>query len=505
MTGGRGRGGDRVDAVVVGGGLAGLAAALELADAGCSVALVERRRRLGGLTWSFERGGLSFDNGQHVFLRCCDAYRGFLGRIGATGDVVLQDRLSVPVVRPGGRSATIARRALPAPLHLAGAMARYGHLSLADRVRLGPAIAALRRLDPDDPALDGETFGHWLARHHQRQRAVEALWDLITLPTVNLPAAEASLAMGVKVFRTGLLDTADGADIGWAAVPLGVLHGERAASALAAAGVELVTGARVTALDPDPDGWRLSIDGGAALVAGAVVLAVPPTVAADLAPAGALPPLARLGTSPIVDVQLVLDRRVTDLPLFAAVDSPVQYVFDRTATAGLDPRRGQVLALSLSGADTLVGCRPADLVARFTAALGTLLPGMARARVVDAVVTKEQAATFRATPGSAALRPSPGVVAPGLAVAGAWCATGWPATMEGAVRAGRSAAAALLPAATAPLPAAGARDGRGAAGYGDPGDPGTPATPGHPDHSLLVTVPDTRPNPAAVSVPQEAP
>jgi phytoene dehydrogenase-like protein len=278
-----------VDVVVVGGGLAGISAALAAADGGASVLLLERRRRLGGLTWSFERGGLRFDNGQHVFLRCCTAYRSFLDRIGASGDVVLQDRLSVPVLRPGGRSATIARTGLPSPLHLAGAVARYGHLSVADRLRLGPAIAALRRLDPADPALDQQTFGAWLHRHGQSTRAVAALWDLITVPTVNLPADQASLAMGVKVFRTGLLDGNDGADIGWSAVPLGELHGERAVAALDRAGVALAVGARVVAVTECPAGGHTVIaEDGRRWRAGTVVVATPPVAAAALLP-GRLP------------------------------------------------------------------------------------------------------------------------------------------------------------------------------------------------------------------------
>src|SRR3954453_10223112 len=119
--------------VVVGGGLAGMAAALDLADHGEEVVLVERRARLGGLTSSFQRGGLWFDNGQHVFLRCCTAYRGFLERIGATELFHLQDRLAVPVLAPGGVSSRLARSSLPAPLHLGPSLARYRHLRPVER------------------------------------------------------------------------------------------------------------------------------------------------------------------------------------------------------------------------------------------------------------------------------------------------------------------------------------------------------------------------------------
>ncbi|MGA7418053.1 MAG: FAD-dependent oxidoreductase, partial [Acidimicrobiales bacterium] len=103
---------------VIGGGLAGVSAALAAVDGGADVVVFERRSRLGGLTWSFRRNGLWFDNGQHVFMRCCTAYRGFLERIGATGQVSLQPRLEVPVLAPGGITASITRTDLPAPFHL---------------------------------------------------------------------------------------------------------------------------------------------------------------------------------------------------------------------------------------------------------------------------------------------------------------------------------------------------------------------------------------------------
>ncbi len=155
--------------VVVGGGLAGIAAALSASDAGADVVLLEKRRHLGGLTWSFERNGLMFDNGQHVFLRCCAAYRAFLDRIGASDKVRLQDALDVPVLSPGGRRARIARTSLPlpSPLHLGPSLLGYRHLTLVERARLAGPVRALRELTLDDPALDAVTFAEWLRGHGQ--------------------------------------------------------------------------------------------------------------------------------------------------------------------------------------------------------------------------------------------------------------------------------------------------------------------------------------------------
>ncbi|MDA8309045.1 MAG: hydroxysqualene dehydroxylase HpnE [Actinomycetota bacterium] len=439
----------RARVAVVGGGLAGIAAALSAADAGAGVTLVEKRRRLGGLTWSFERNGLRFDNGQHVFLRCCTAYRAFLDRIGAADEVLIQPSLDIPVLSPGGRRARIVRTAapLPSPLHLGPSLLAYRHLSLGARLRLGPAVRALRELTLDDPALDEVTFATWLAGHGQSARTIEQLWDLVVLPTVNVGSSEASLALAAKVFRTGLLDTVDGADVGWATVPLGELHGAAGLRALESAGVEVVLGEAVEAVrSPRAGGHRVEVRTAARrLEADAVVVAVSHEAAPAVLPDGALGDVSGLGRSPIVNVHLVLDRKVTDLPLAAAVASPVQFVFDHSDAAGIPSASPhQCLVVSLSDARAWIGARPDDLIRTFFVALGDLFPKAREAAVVDGVVSREHAATFRGVPGTASLRPPPATSVPGVFLAGAWCATGWPATMEGAVRSGVAAADAAV-------------------------------------------------------------
>jgi squalene-associated FAD-dependent desaturase len=440
----------RPHVVVVGGGLAGIAAGLECLDRGASVTLIERRNHLGGLTWSFRHGDLWMDNGQHVFLRCCDEYLRFLGRIGGTADVEIQSRLDIPVVAPAEpgrppREARLRRSSLPAPLHLGRSLMGFPFLPVADRLRLGKAVLALRRMDLDDPALDLVTFRSWLLDHGQSEEAIASVWDLITVPTVNLPAGEASLAMAAKVFQTGLLVDPAAADIGWSRVPLGRLHGERAEAALLSSGAKIIAGTRVTGVEPlGPAGFRVATESGP-VEADAVVVALAHEEAADALPPGSLPHqdrLAELGSSAVVDVHLVFDRRVTEHRLMAAHASPVQWVFDRTAASGLavlEPG-AQYLAVSISAADSLLGRRPEDLTGCIREELARVLPRVAHARLVASVVTKERRATFRAVPGAAARRAGPGTAFPGLAVAGAWTATGWPATMEGAVRSGRAAA-----------------------------------------------------------------
>ncbi|MBV9801617.1 MAG: FAD-dependent oxidoreductase [Solirubrobacterales bacterium] len=431
--------------VVVGGGLAGIAAALECASAGAAVTLLEARGRLGGAAYSFTRDGIVADNGQHVFLRCCTAYRDLLSRIEASDLVTLQPRLAIPVLAPGGEVAWLRRSGLPAPLHLAGALLRYPFLPARERASLALAMRALGTVDPEDPAADARSFGEWLAAHHQSPRAVEAMWDLIARPTLNLLVEDASLAQAAYVFQQGLLRDRAAGDIGFARVPLGEIHDVAARRALAQAGVEVRLRQGVTAIVPESEGFRVEAGAVAPLTADGVILAVSQLRVGRLLPPGSgVDParLARLGTSPIVNLHVVYDRPVFDQPFAAGVRTPVQWIFDRTS--GSQREHGQYVAISLSAADAELDMTVEELRQRFLLALAELLPAARGAEVETFFVTREHAATFRAAPGARALRPGTRTSIDGLVLAGAWTDTGWPATMEGAVRSGLAAAREVL-------------------------------------------------------------
>jgi hypothetical protein len=479
---------------VIGGGLAGITASIALAEAGAAVTLLEARPRLGGATSSFTREGLVVDTGQHIFLGCCSAYRGLLGQLGMAGNAPLQDRFDVTVMAPGPKRGRLRRTALPGPLHMVPTLARYPFLSLAERAMVSRPALAMRRVDPADPAVDEQRFGDWLAAHGQGDRARRALWDLFTVSARNVAGDDASLSLAATVVQTGLLGHNNAADVGVPALPLGELHGDAAATLLAKLGAQVLLGAKVSAVEsaapsapafrvrlarpldpdaagpgphaagPDPDaaGPDLSSDATELLV-DAVVLAVPHEAAARLIPPGALPDptvaaWAGLGASPIVNVHVIYDRPVMDVPFAAAVDSPVQWVFDRTRISGLDrlgahgshaaepagsASRPQYLAISLSAADDYVDVPAASLRERFLPALAELFPAAREARVAEFFVTRERRATFRQAPGSGKLRPRAATQLPGLVLAGAWTDTGWPDTMESAVRSGLAAAIEL--------------------------------------------------------------
>nr|MBA3809991.1 FAD-dependent oxidoreductase [Solirubrobacterales bacterium] len=416
--------------IVVGGGLAGITAALDCADAGAEVTLVEVRRRLGGAAYSFQREGLEMDNGQHVFLRCCLAYRALLARLGSDHLVEVQPRLRIPVLKPGAPPYVLRRSSLPAPLQLAGALAHYPHLSPLQRLAATRATLALMlagrfaRFGAEE-RLDRLTLGQWLERHGQGEQALAALWDLIALPTLNVPAAEASLALGALVFRRGLLEQTGAGDIGFHRGTLSDIIAAPAARALRAAGVRVRLGWRAERVLRTAQGFELQGGGHGreegedvalaadapaadALSADALIVAVPHTRAAGLLEevlGDRARSFAAIGVSPIVNLHVVYDREVCGEPFAAGVGTPVQYLFDRTRAAGA-PAGSQYLAVSLSGAAREMAMSVDALRELYLPALRELLPRSRKARVESFLVTREHAATFRAAPGVGVLRPA---------------------------------------------------------------------------------------------------
>ncbi len=211
--------------------------------------LLEARGRLGGAAYSFNRGELTVDNGQHVFLRCCTAYRELLEQLGATELVTLQPRLDVAVLAPGGRarlSASVGPAGATAPRRLAAALPATSGCASASRWP-GRCSGCVRSI-VDDPANDAASFGDWLRRHRQSRRAIETIWELIVRPTLNLTVEDASLAQAAQVFQVGLLGDASAGDIGWGRARIGEIHDRAARAALERAGVEVRVGSTAQAL-----------------------------------------------------------------------------------------------------------------------------------------------------------------------------------------------------------------------------------------------------------------
>ena len=404
---------------VVGGGLAGLAAALELSSAGHTVTLAEARPTLGGAVQTLpEREGDPSpppDNGQHIALGCCTAYLDFIAEIGQA-HALRRIRLGLPVIAEDGRVATIKPG-------LVG-LVRYGHVSLGERLAIAKVARKLGTLDP--VAHDEETFGALLRRLGQSQAGIDRFWDVFIRPGLNLGTDEVSAAPGIFTVQTALLAGGGASDLLLPTAPLGDMHGAAAGAELARRGVEVSAGTRIGALDE--------------LDADAVVLAVPPAESARLLGE----PDPGLGDSPIVSVHLLFDRPILRFPLAALLGSDAHWLFDRGALTGHPPERGQYVTVVSSGAPELLELRGRGLVEEVA---GQITRRLGSADVLWSRVSREPGATFAARPGTLRLRPGPETGRPNVVRAGAWTSTGWPATMEGAIRSGREAARVL----TAPV------------------------------------------------------
>jgi squalene-associated FAD-dependent desaturase len=402
-----------VRAAVVGGGLAGLAAALELVDAGHEVTVYEARPTLGGAVQTLpEREGDPSpppDNGQHIALGCFTEYLSFLERIGEGGSYSRRP-LVLPVLARDGRRADVKPSL--------AALLSYGHLPLRDRLRI-PLVTARCR---GARATHGETFGALLRRLGARDEAVERFWDVFMRPALNLRSDEVDAEAGLFTVRTALLGPRRNSDLVLPSKPLGWMHGDAAGRVLERDGATVELSARVDELDD--------------LDADAIVVAAPPEESARLLGE----PEPQLEPSPIVSVHLLFERRLLEPPLAALLASDAHWVFDRGALTGRQPARGQYLTVVSSGVPELMEIRGRELVDRIAAQLTERLGD---AELLWSRVSREPNATIALRPGTSVLRPSAQTSRANVTRAGAWTATGWPVTMESAVRSGRAAAKLL--------------------------------------------------------------
>ncbi len=438
--------------LILGGGLAGMAAAWRLCADGYGVTLLERRPYLGGRAYSFvdRDTGAQIDNGQHVFMRCCTAYTDFIHAVGTMGLMYEQSALRVEVRNPDGRSGVLSAAPLPAPLHLVPSFLRYPHISWRDKLRAVPALLRIQReRDHQRPELTEMSFEEWLRANGQSDRAIANFWDLTVVPTLNDASRDVSASMAFMMFKTSLLSGRHSADIGFARASLSEVMGDAVEARLREQGVTLLLGytaERIGVTDGAVDG--VTVTRGETLRADWYVSALPPyaltpLLDAELQASPAFAPAATHDYAPIVNVHVWYDREVTDIEWVAFVDSPLQYVFNRTRIANLDGP-GQYLTISLSAAWEYWPKPKAEIQALFLAELARAFPRAKEAVVKNFAIVKEQRATFRVPPNAPANRLTAITPLRNLILAGDWTDTGWPATMESAVRSGNAAAAAVV-------------------------------------------------------------
>ncbi|MDY3562388.1 hydroxysqualene dehydroxylase HpnE [Gemmata sp. JC673] len=432
--------------IVVGGGLAGLAAAVGLAGRGFKVTVLESRNRLGGRAGSFRdpQTDQLVDACQHVSMGCCTNFAHLLRTIGV--EHLLSPQPKLYFVTPDRRVSVFKSDPWPAPFHLGRALMGAHYLTPFDKLRVAYGLGRmlLERPDADPPLLP------WLKAHFQNERTIGRFWAIVLTSALNETVDRVGLKYARKVFRDGFVRHRDAFTVHVPSVPLGRLYGDELRGWLAAHGVEVRENAGVKRLTctPSPSGTRISgaaLRDGSTLTADWYVLAVPFDRVADLLP-GELAGEPYFGgangltPSPITSVHLWLDRPTMKLPHAVLVDCLGQWVFDRGEVAP-----GEFyLQVVVSAARDLKGLGREEIQRRIYEELGRLFPPVAHAKLLRAKVVTEHTATFSAVPGVDRWRPPQASPVWNLAVAGDWTDTGWPATMEGAVRSGYLAAEAIL-------------------------------------------------------------
>jgi squalene-associated FAD-dependent desaturase len=429
--------------LIIGGGLAGLAAATALAPRGLRVTLVESKARLGGRAGSFQdpATGQLVDACQHVSMGCCTNLAHFCRTLGI--DHLLEPQQCLYFMTPDRRVSRFRANAWPAPLHLLRSFASAHYLTPLEKLRVGWGLSRLQRASGDDDP----PFQDWLVRNHQTPRTVDRFWGLVLVSALNESPDRVGLRYARKVFVDCFLTHRRGFEVEVPSVPLGRLYGDELTTWLAQHGVELLFSHAARQLDvASTRVTRLDLRQGDSIEADWYVAAVPFDRLLDLLPGAVVDAhpyfanLRNLETSPITSVHAWFDRPATPLPHVVLIDSAGQWVFNRGETTPGE----HYLQVVVSAARQFRGLGRDEVERRVVAELRGLFPPLASAQLVRAKVVTEHAATFSAVPGVDRWRPPQRSPLENLLVAGDWTRTGWPATMEGAVRSGYLAAEALL-------------------------------------------------------------
>lgn len=435
------------DAIVIGGGLSGLSAAAGLASSRAHVLLLEQKPHLGGRTYSFvdEETGDVVDNGQHLLMGCYHETRRYLNLIGSAHLAELQDNLHIDFLHPHNGPASLHCPSLPPPLHMLAGLAGLSTVSPIHRLKLLRVGFDLQfRSAAGVDALASMTVDQWLDSLGQSRENKKYLWDIIAVGSLNDDPKDVSALLFYRVLRAAFLGSREDSCLLIPRVGLSELLANPAREFLEKAGSEVRLNAKVKSIISDGSLLRIADADGNEIEGRSVVVALPHHSWQDLkgvVELSGMPGehLSRFESSPIITINLWLDRPVLQHQLVALLDSEVQWIFNKSALFGKESK-GQYLSLVMSGAHDHVDLEREVLEALGMEELRRFLPAARNANVLSSLVIKEKRATFSPKPGVEAYRPSTRTKTPNLFLAGDWTNTGYPATIEGAVISGFNAA-----------------------------------------------------------------
>jgi squalene-associated FAD-dependent desaturase len=439
------------DVIVVGGGVAGLAAAAALADSGARVTLLERRPYVGGRACSYEHPALGeVVDLQHVLLGCCTNLIRFCEQVGCADKVRWYDEQTF--LEPNGRASTIALSGLPAPFHFAPSFLKAPMLGLKDK--LGIARGLMEFL-LGFPGEDHESVEQWLKRSRQTDLAIRHFWDPILMATLNDHVAHCSTKYAGMVFHELFVKSSSGGRLGIPTVPLSDFY-EAGARFIESRGGTVHLRASVESLTQESNGGWCVSTATSSYAADAVILALPfeqtqkllPTIYSNDPGAAELqavlePKLERFVHSPFTSILLWYDREITDLDHAWLLDTTIEWFFHKSRIRRYSPANGSYVELVIAGSKDQLSMGREEILSSALGELPLFFPAAKEAKLLKSCVLKEARATFSVVPDLDRDRPQQASPWAGLYLAGDWTATGWPATMEGAARSGRLAAGAV--------------------------------------------------------------
>jgi len=429
-------------AIVIGGGLAGLAAATALGTSGFEVDLFEARAFLGGRASSYplalsQNDSDVIDNCQHLLLRCCVNLQDFYRRLGVWDRIRFHREFFF--IEPGGRTSVLRAGALPAPFHFTRSFLKLHCLELEDKIAIARGLLAIKQERLSRTDLDRITMLDWLKEKRQTHQAIERFWNQVLVSAINEQLDRMAAVHAFQVFWLGFLAKSNSYEMGIPSIPLSDLYAPGVLQRIGA--IRLHLRAQVEKVCLADGRVRAVLATGAEHSADFYVSALPfervPTVLPELNL-----DLSQFSHSPITGIHLWFDRAITQLPHATLLDRTIQWMFNKG--------QGRYLQVVVSASRSLLEMGRPEIIDLATRELADFFPKVREAKLEKAHVVKEVRATYSAQPGMEALRPGNETSFRNLFLAGDWTRSGWPATMEGAVRSGYLAAEAVTQAAGKP-------------------------------------------------------
>ena len=438
-----------VDVAIVGGGLSGLSAAMELVLQGVHVALFEQSPRLGGRCYSYpdKKTGDIVDNGQHVLLGAYKHTLRYLEIVGTRDSLKKQPTLLLPLHHPVKGFTELKLPSLPRPLHLTAGMLKFKLLSLKERRQLLNVGVALRRWNARlEEELSSLTVSEWLIQLKQSRVAQECLWYPLAVSIMNEVPQHASALLFGRSLKAAFFGSTSDASILLPTIGQSELYVDGAERILRHKKAKIFMNAEVSTLEvlhSNVKGVRLK--NGTCCFAGAVISAVPYFGVKKIIPPNfhhtvPFSNVELFQSSPIVSLHLWFDAEFMEADFTGLIGKRLQWVFNRRRIMGSRGRGSSYLSAVVSGAHDIVDLSKTRLVQIACEDLKDVFPAYARAKLLHSVVIKEKRATFSPTNETEPFRPAAETPIRNFFLAGDWTDTGLPATIEGAILSGVNAA-----------------------------------------------------------------